>query len=73
MILQKWNPEIRKYEIFNSPATNISFFTPDLEELKECANCAYELKAGEMYTSRQIHTTIGLGYGVCYDCYKKEL
>jgi hypothetical protein len=33
---------------------------------------AKELEYGETYTSKEIHTQIGFGYGVCHDCYEQE-
>ena len=36
------------------------------------AQCGKELKYGDTYTSLEIHTAMGFGYGVCEDCYEFE-
>jgi len=43
-----------------------------MDKIVNCANCGKELKFGECYTSKTIHTEIGMGYGVCEECYNKE-
>ena len=43
-----------------------------MDKIVNCANCGKELKFGECYTSKTIHTEIGMGYGVCEECYDKE-
>lgn len=73
MILNKWNFQTKEYEPFDSPAKKIKLYTEDMDELVDCANCGKELKYGECYTSRTIHTDVGFGYGVCENCYQKEL
>lgn len=73
MILQKWNYETHEYEPFESPAINPKMYSEDMDELVDCANCGKELTFGATYTSRTIHNHVGFGYGVCEDCYQKEM
>lgn len=37
-----------------------------------CAQCGREIKFGDSYTSKEIHTFSGFGYSVCEECYDKE-
>ena len=37
-----------------------------------CPHCGKELPYGETYTSKEIHNWVGLGYGVCEECYEEE-
>jgi len=73
MKLSKWNYKTHKYEDFDSPAVNPSLYETDMSKMVDCANCGKTLEFGDMYTSKTIHTEIGLGYGVCSNCYEKEI
>ena len=42
------------------------------EKIVNCPQCGKELPYGETYTSKEIHNWVGLGYGVCEECYEKE-
>lgn len=72
MKLNKWNYKTREYEPYNSPAIKPVLYSEDMDLMADCANCGKELKYGDMYTSRTIHTELGLGYGVCEKCYEQE-
>lgn len=38
-----------------------------------CASCGKRVKAGNTFTSLEIHNDLGLGYLVCEQCYSKEI
>ena len=73
MKLRKWNYETHEYDPIEVPDEwNISLYTDDMEEIVNCPHCGKELPYGETYTSKEIHNWVGLGYGVCEECYEKE-
>lgn len=52
---------------------NIKTYSEDMDEIVNCAKCLKEIKIGDSYTSKEIHTDLGFGFAVCEDCYEKEL
>lgn len=32
-----------------------------------------KIKAGDSYTSCEIHNEVGIGYGICEKCFNKEM
>lgn len=76
MMMQKWNFRTHNYEPYSVPE---SWETPlvvgpdDLDREINCASCGAVKRAGEMYTSTQIHTPMGMGYPVCGVCYEREM
>lgn len=73
MELRKWNYETHKYDPIEVPDEwNIQLYTDDMEEIVNCPHCGKELPYGETYTSKEIHNWVGLGYGVCEECYEEE-
>lgn len=44
----------------------------DMNEVINCASCGRLVAFGDCYTSRRIHTSAGMGYNVCPDCYEEE-
>lgn len=73
MLLNKWDYITKTYEPFDSPAVKPALYVEDMEQVVDCANCGKELKFGDTFTSKTIHTHIGFGYGVCESCYEQEL
>lgn len=71
MMAQKWNFKTHEYEPYELPegATTFCFY---LDSLCRCARCGMLIVFGSGYTSRQIHTSSGMGYTVCPDCYQNE-
>lgn len=68
-MMQKWNYEKRDYEPYKVPDSwNVKTYT-DMDEIVNCPHCGKELRFGDTYTSHEIHTEHGIGYGVCEDCY----
>lgn len=67
-----WDFKDKVYHDYELPegAKLISY---DTEEVISCASCGKEMKFGEGYTSLRIHTSMGLGYAVCEDCYCEEI
>lgn len=69
---QKWNYETRSYDDYLLPEGSI-LFTENMDELVACAQCGKTITFGKCYTSKEIHTSIGLGFPVCGDCYEEEI
>lgn len=73
MILKKWNYKKHEYDPYEIPDEwNCKTYSNDMDEIINCPHCGKELKFGDTYTSKEIHTEIGLGYGVCEKCYNNE-
>lgn len=74
MIIQRWNFKTEVYEPYEVPNSNhkVSIYENDLDTLVACAGCGEDIKYGDCYTSRAIHTHLGMGYCVCDKCYQKE-
>lgn len=73
ILLNKWNRQKHKYEDYGVPDNwNVKCCCNDLEEIVNCAQCGMELKYGDCYTSLEVHTDMGMGFGVCEDCYEAE-
>ena len=71
--MQKWNNKKREYEDYKVPKEwHCPLCPPYLDEIINCCQCGKELQAGNCYTSLEVHNHIGLGYGVCPECYEKE-
>jgi hypothetical protein len=71
--IQKWNWKNHKYEPYRvNPKWHIVLWTEDFDERINCTSCGEELYFGESYTSKELHTKIGLGYPVCGNCYALE-
>lgn len=73
MILQKWNYKKHDYEDYKVPDNwNVKTYGNGMEEIINCCQCGKKIAFGDCYTSLEIHTELGLGYGVCEKCYQKE-
>lgn len=73
MILRKWNYKTHKYEPYEIPDNwNCKTYSINMEEIINCPHCGRKLKFGDSYTSLEIHTDMGFGYGVCEKCYQNE-
>jgi len=71
--VQKWNFKTREYEPYEVPDNwNIKTFSLDMDEIVNCPHCGREIRFGDGYTSRMIHTKHGMGFAVCAECYSKE-
>ena len=68
----RWLPKKRKYKKYRLPVGSC-LYSDDMDKVVSCASCGKEIKYGDSYTSRQIHTEIGVGFAVCSECYEKEL
>lgn len=69
---RRWNYERRQYEPCSLPNMAIKY-TENFESIIQCANCEKHIKAGDTYTSKEIHDLYGFGYLVCPKCYELEL
>lgn len=71
--VQKWNFETREYEPYEVPDNwNIKTYCKNMDEIIVCPHCGRKFTFGECYTSKQIHTRLGMGLAVCGECYTKE-
>lgn len=71
MIVRKWNHKTREYDPYELPE-GASCYEDDMEKVVHCAQCGREVPFGDCYTSREVHTRGGFGYGVCRECYEQE-
>lgn len=71
MTAQIWNYEKQSYEPYELPEKS-SVFEPNMDAVCSCASCGKEMLFGDGYTSRKIHTFMGMGFAVCSQCYSKE-
>ena len=70
---RKWNYQTHKYDDYFVPDDKIlKTYSNDMNEIVNCCQCLKEIKYGDSYTSKEVHTPIGFGYAVCEDCYKQE-
>ena len=73
-MLRKWNYEKHKYEAHYVPVNwNVKIYADNMEEIINCAHCGKKIKAGDSYTSCEIHNEVGIGYGICEKCFNKEM
>lgn len=68
----KWNYKTQDYDEYDLPE-NSCVYTPDMDKVINCACCGNTLTYGSSYTSKEIHTQQGFGFGVCSDCYQSEM
>lgn len=73
MVLRKWNYKKHDYETYIVPDDwKIRLYSDDLEEVLNCASCGKEVKFGDTYSSKEIHTSVGMGFCICEKCHNKE-
>lgn len=73
MLVQKWDFEKHEYEPHVvDDKLHVVLITEDMNEIVNCINCEKAMTFGESYTSKQYHTSVGLGYPVCENCYDVE-
>ena len=72
MKAQIWDPKLKKYFPYELPDSWDTATIRDLGDEVNCAHCGRRLPYGDCYTSREIHTLIGIGYAVCESCYEQE-
>lgn len=70
MNAKKWIAKDHKYVDYLLPKGCV--LLAELEELVPCAQCGNTEIFGQMYTSMEVHTGVGLGYPVCSGCYQLE-
>lgn len=68
----KWDPVKQDYKPYKLPQL-ASSFENHLDTYVQCAECGKLIQYGEGYTSRLVHTAMGMGYAVCEKCYVDEL
>lgn len=73
MILKKWNCKKHEYENYKVPDEwNVKTYSNNMKEKINCAQCGKKIEFGNCYISLEVHTNIGIGYGVCEKCYERE-
>lgn len=73
MELQKWNRETHEYDKYVTPEEwKCLWNSDDYSEECNCAQCGKVMTVNDGYTSREVHTDLGLGYIVCEECYGRE-
>lgn len=73
MSVGRWNYTTRTYDPYGfHDSWNTPLHCQDHEEIVNCADCGDELRYGHTYTSLRIHNEVGLGFGVCEGCYRRE-
>ena len=71
---QKWNFKTEEYEPYELPDEAALWgCSMDADEVIQCAECGKKILYRDGYISRKIHTTTGMWYAVCEQCYDKEL
>ena len=73
MILKRWDYGTHTYKDFEVPdERRVATYMPDMSLPVDCASCGVTLPYGETFTSLEIHTEHGFGFGVCHECYHAE-
>lgn len=73
--IQKWDYPSHSYltiPLISRTPLNLKTYSEDMDEIVNCAQCLKELKIGDSYTSKEIHTDLGFGFAVCSKCYEEE-
>ena len=74
MTIRRWNFKTHEYEPFEIPdGRKVMMYSDDMSAKCSCAACGKELPFGDTFTSRILHGAAGFGYGVCFDCYQREI
>ena len=68
----KWNYADHLYYSCELPE-GCRLFDNDMNSMVSCCQCGKQKKYGKTYTSKEIHTEMGLGYPVCEACYQLEI
>ena len=73
-VLRKWNYKTHDYDPYEIPDDwHPCVYTDDMDAIVTCPHCGKKIRYGDGYTSNEIHTSMGMGYAVCKDCYEKEM
>lgn len=71
--MERYDPKTNSYMPYKVPDDwNCKSYSNDMDEIISCARCGVKLPYGNAYTSFQIHTSMGAGYGVCWNCHQQE-
>lgn len=68
----KWLPKKHKYKKYRLPVGSC-LYSDDMEKEIACCQCGKIIKYGDSYTSRTIHTEMGIGFAECEECYKRSI
>ena len=63
---EKWNG--KGYDPYELPE-GASCYEDDMEKQVSCCKCGKKVKFGDCFTSREVHTALGIGYAECEECY----
>ena len=74
--MKRWNYETQSYDEYTVP-DDCNWVCPlmlmDMDAVINCASCGKKMIYGAGYTSKEIHTDMGMGYSVCGECYENEV
>lgn len=72
--IQRWNYQTHSYDPYYPPKNRpLIIYTADMNAKTHCANCDAAMTFGDGYTSLELHTSAGIGWPVCENCYNDEL
>ena len=71
MKANKWLEKDHKYIPYELPE-GASLYEDDMDKEVACCWCGKKVKFGDCYTSKHIHTDMGIGYAECEECYFGE-
>lgn len=70
---QKWDFEAHAYSPYLIPdGWHCPLILDDMDAMVNCASCGRQQPFGDTYTSKAIHTSMGIGYLICAACSKRE-
>ena len=72
MTVGKWNYDTESYEPYDAPEGAVTY-SALMDKVIMCASCGRKVMFGDCYTSRTIHTQMGIGFAVCPKCHEAEV
>lgn len=71
-LANKWIYSQKRYVPYLLPPRSATYCSDHNEDIC-CAQCGKLMHFGDSYTSKEIHSSMGFGYGVCLECYENEI
>lgn len=73
MKAEKWDVYEQEYKPHTLPEGATLILNAEDDTPIDCANCGQSLPSSQAYTSLEVHSPMGLGYGVCLECHHDEI
>ena len=73
MKAKMWIAKIDRYIEPVEIDDNCSLYEDDMEKEVTCPWSGKKVPYGETYTSQVFHTSLGMGYAVCKECYPHDM